>query len=82
MASCVDSLWMKELSNIDLYDNLASDIKNINIDEKVDFELSTDLLKSRLKAMDAKSPFNIEYNQGLENIIKSFLKIEKNLLKD
>lgn len=77
MASCVDSLWMKELSNIDLYDNLASDIKNINIDEKVDFELSTDLLKSRLKAMDAKSPFNIEYNQGLENIIKSFLKNRK-----
>lgn len=77
MASCVDSLWMKELSNIDLYDNLASDIKNINIDEKVDFELSTDLLNSRLKAMDAKSPFNIEYNQGLENIIKSFLKNRK-----
>lgn len=77
MASCVDSLWMKELSNVDLYDNLASDIKNINIDEKVDFELSTDLLKSRLKAMDAKSPFNIEYNEGLENIIKSFLKNRK-----
>ena len=77
MATCVDSLWMKELSNIDLYDNLASDIKNINIDEKVDFELPTELLKERLKAMDAKSPFNIEYNQGLENIIKSFLKNRK-----
>ncbi|MBC7439286.1 MAG: LysM peptidoglycan-binding domain-containing protein [Flavobacterium sp.] len=77
MASCVDSLWMKELSNIDLYDNLSSDIKNINIDEKVDFELPTELLKARLKAMDAKSPFNIEYNQGLENIIKSFLKNRK-----
>jgi membrane-bound lytic murein transglycosylase D len=77
MAACVDSLWMKELSNIDLYDNLSSDIKNINIDETVDFELSTDLLKSRLKAMDAKSPFNIEYNQGLENLIKSFLKNRK-----
>ena len=77
MAACVDSLWMKELSNTDLYDNLASDIKNINIDEKVDYELSTDLLKERLKAMDAKSPFNIEYNQGLENLIKSFLKNRK-----
>jgi Leucine-rich repeat (LRR) protein len=38
----------EKLEEIDLYDNLASDIKNINIDEKVDFELSTDLLKSRL----------------------------------
>ena len=77
MAACVDSLWLKELGNIDLYDNLASDIKNINIDEKVDYELSTDLLKERLKKMDAKSPFNIQYNEGLENLIKSFLKNRK-----
>ncbi len=77
MAACVDSLWMRELTSTDLYDNLASDIKNINIDEKVDFELSTDLLKERLKIMDAKSPFNIEYNPGLENLIKSFLKNRK-----
>jgi membrane-bound lytic murein transglycosylase D len=77
IAYCVDSLWMKELSNLDLYNELSVDIKNINIDEKVDFELPTALLKSRLAAMDAKSPFNIEYNQGLENIIKSFLKNRK-----
>lgn len=77
MASCVDSLWMKELTNLDLYKNITDDIKNINIDEKVDYELPTELLKERLAAMDAKSPFNIEYNQGLENIIKSFLKYRK-----
>ena len=77
MASCVDSLWMKELSNLDIYNTISDDIKTINIDEKVDYELSTELLKSRLAAMDAKSPFNIEYNPGLENIIKSFLKNRK-----
>jgi len=77
MASCVDSLWMKELSNLDLYNDISNDIKNINIDEKVDFELPTELLKKRLADMDAKSPFNIEYNPGLENIIKSFLKNRK-----
>jgi membrane-bound lytic murein transglycosylase D len=77
IASCVDSLWMKELSNLELYNDLSVDIKNINIDKKVDFELPTELLKSRLALMDAKSPFNIEYNQGLENIIKSFLKNRK-----
>ncbi|MDI1306341.1 MAG: LysM peptidoglycan-binding domain-containing protein [bacterium] len=77
MATCVDSLWMKELTNLDLYNNITDDIKNINIDEKVDYELPTALLKERLAAMDAKSPFNIEYNQGLENIIKSFLKYRK-----
>ncbi|MFV8341538.1 LysM peptidoglycan-binding domain-containing protein [Flavobacterium sp. XS2P39] len=77
LASCVDSLWMKELTNLDLYNNITDDIKNINIDEKVDYELPTELLKERLAAMDAKSPFNIEYNQGLENTIKSFLKNRK-----
>jgi membrane-bound lytic murein transglycosylase D len=35
--------------------------------------MPTALLKERLAAMDA-NPFNIEYNTGLENIIKSFLK--------
>ena len=31
-------------------------------------------MKERLKKLDEKSPFNIEYNIGLENVIKSFLK--------
>lgn len=77
LAACVDSLWLKELTNLDIYNNLTEDIKTINIDEKVEYELSTDLLKARLQAMDEKSPFHIEYNQGLENIIKSFLKNRK-----
>ena len=77
IASCVDSLWMKELTSLDLYNDLENDIKNINLDEKVDYELPTALLKQRLKDMDSKSPFHIEYNQGLENIIKSFLKNRK-----
>jgi len=74
MASCIDSLWMKELASLDVYDEMASDIKNVDVDQKVDFELPTELLKERLKKLDEKSPFNIEYNVGLENVIKSFLK--------
>jgi len=77
LAACVDSLWLKELTNLDIFNNLSDAIQNINMDEKVDYELPTELLKSRLQEMDEKSPFNIEYNQGLENIIKSFLKNRK-----
>jgi membrane-bound lytic murein transglycosylase D len=77
MASCVDSLWTKELTNLDLYNDITKDIQTINTDETVDYELPTELLKSRLEAMNAKSPFNIQYNQGLENVIKSFLKNRK-----
>lgn len=78
IAACVDSLWMKELTDQDVYADLSTFIKGVDLDEKVDYpELSTELLKERLKEMDARSPFNIEYNPGLENLIKSFLKNRK-----
>jgi len=73
----VDSLWMNELVSLDIYDDLTKDIQTINTDISVDEELPTELLKQRLQVMNEKSPFEIEYNQGLENIIKSFLKNRK-----
>ncbi|MCR5861131.1 LysM peptidoglycan-binding domain-containing protein [Flavobacterium sp. J372] len=72
--ACVDSLWMKELANADLFEAMQDDIKNINPDVEVSYNLSTEVLKERLAKLDAKSPFNIEYSKGLENIIKSYLK--------
>ncbi len=77
LASKVDSLWMNELVSLDIYDDLTKDIQTINKDVTVDEELPTELLKQRLVAMNQKTPFEIEYNQGLENIIKSFLKNRK-----
>lgn len=77
IASCVDQEWMKELSNQELFAEMQNDLVSVDPDVKVDYDLSTDLLKARLKEMDAKSPFNIEYNEGLENIIKSYLKNRK-----
>lgn len=74
VASTVDSLWINELNNDDLYKDITDNIATIDLNQSVDYELPTELLKQRLAAMDAKSPFNIEYNVGLENIIKSFLK--------
>lgn len=71
---CVDSLWMKELANQDLFDGMQEDLAKVNPDEVVSYNLSTELLKERLAKMDAKSPFNIEYTQSLENVIKSYLK--------
>jgi membrane-bound lytic murein transglycosylase D len=47
MAACIDSLWMKELTNLELYNDITSDIENINMDTKVDYELPTALLKVR-----------------------------------
>lgn len=77
IAACVDSLWLKELTNQDIFPELLNDIATIDVDKKVDYELSTELLKQRFKEMDAKSPFNIQYNPAVENVIKSFLKNRK-----
>lgn len=73
-SACIDEMWMKELSNTELFTDMESDLAKVNIDQEVAYDLPTDVLKERLKRLDEKSPFNIEYNQGLENIIKSFLK--------
>lgn len=72
--ACVDSLWMNELANKDLFENMQDDLLRVNPEEEVDYSLSTELLKERLAALDAKSPFNIEYSKELENIIKNYLK--------
>jgi membrane-bound lytic murein transglycosylase D len=77
MALCVDSLWMNELNNLNLYDEMALAIEEDDKQEMVDYDLSTDLLKERLQAMNAKSPFRIEYHSSLENVIKSYLKYRK-----
>lgn len=77
MASCIDNRWAEEMVSLDTYNDLIKDIQTLNIDEKVDYELPTEVLKERLKRLDEKSPFNIEYNVGLENVIKSFLKNRK-----
>jgi membrane-bound lytic murein transglycosylase D len=77
VAACVDSLWLKELANQDIFNELSKEIQTIDVDKKVDYELSTELLKARFKEMDAKSPFNIQYNPAVENVIKSFLKNRK-----
>jgi membrane-bound lytic murein transglycosylase D len=59
-STCIDSRWMEELSNQELFDDMYKDISELNIDESVAFEMSSDVLKKRLKRLDDKSPFNIE----------------------
>ncbi len=76
-SNCIDSRWMEELSNQELFEDMYADISELDIDETVAYEMSTEVLKKRLKRLDDKSPFNIEYNSSFENVIKSFLKNRK-----
>ena len=73
-STCIDERWLKEISDATLSNEMFFDIENMNIDEKVAYDLDTELLKKRLHKLDVQSPFIIEYNPALENVIKSFLK--------
>lgn len=73
-SNCIDERWMKEIADATLSNEMFFDIENMDIDEKVAYNLDTELLKKRLHKLDVQSPFVIEYNPALENVIKSFLK--------
>jgi membrane-bound lytic murein transglycosylase D len=76
-AACVDASLINELTNKELFNDLIKDIENFDFSQEVEFELSTDLLKERLKTLDDKTDFDISYNPGLENVIKHYLKNRK-----
>ena len=76
-ATLIDSLWLHELIKSPLYDTIQFVLGD---DEKLvtDLEeLPTALLKERLELLNSKTPFNIAYNQQLEQIIKTYLKRRK-----
>jgi len=74
LASEYDEKWLEELYSNTLFDTIYESITDIRF-EAVDLpELPIDTLKARLHKLSAKTPFNIEYNPGLESVIKSYLK--------
>lgn len=72
--SALDAKWMDLVRFYDQFDASALFVENLPSENIVVEELSTDLLKKRLATLDAKTPFNIVYNQELENLIKSYIK--------
>ena len=56
-STCIDERWIAELANIELSENMFSDISKINIDEEVAYSLSSEVVKKRLAKLDARSPF-------------------------
>ena len=76
-AAAIDSLWQKELFESSLYSNFKDSLLDLNYNKVVYEDLPTDTLKARLAKLNAKTPFNIEYNPLLENVIKSYLKRNK-----
>jgi len=77
-AARIDSIWKKELLNSDLYEKMQAAIANAEFsDTLIQKEVSTDTLKARLARLNAKTPFNVEYNTSLESVINYYLKRNK-----
>ncbi|WP_010181622.1 lytic transglycosylase domain-containing protein [Aquimarina agarilytica] len=78
----MDSIWRQELYQSDLYNDIRDIIQNADTETPVTYkELPTETLKARLESLDHKTPFNIEYNPILENLIKKNLKGRRSLLE-
>lgn len=81
-AARYDSLWMKELyDSAQYYEAMYKEVTELDTTGLQTSELDTEVLKERLKALDQKTPFNIEYNPSLESVIKSFLVRKKGLME-
>ncbi|AMC11261.1 lytic transglycosylase [Lutibacter profundi] len=76
-ATLIDSLWLNELIKSPLYDTITYVLKDDEILLTELEELPTELLKERLKILDSKTPFHIEYNKNLEQVIRTYLKRRK-----
>jgi membrane-bound lytic murein transglycosylase D len=73
-AAELDKKWLEELYSTSLFDTIYKSVSELTY-EPVDYpELTTDTLKARLARLNARTPFNVEYNPSLESVIKRFLK--------
>ncbi|MCK8523708.1 LysM peptidoglycan-binding domain-containing protein [Aquimarina sp. D1M17] len=72
--SKLDSLWKQELYNSSLFDTIYKSVTELEYEPVEYVDLPTDTLKARLAELNAKTPFNVEYNPSLESVIKRYLK--------
>ncbi len=74
LARQIDSLWLDTLYKNDLFEEIYGSITQMDYEPVEYEELSTELLKTRLQELNARTPFHVEYNSSLESVIKGYLK--------
>lgn len=82
LSLALDEFWFKQLYNLEAFDSIYNDVSQLSYEEVEYPELSTDTLKARLARLNARTPFNVEYNPSLESVIKRFLKTRRNSLQN
>ena len=81
-ANIIDSLWQAELFKSSLYTDPDKALLADEYDERISIDLPTDTLKARLKKLDDRTPFRVEYNPVLEDLIHSYLKRHKKSMEN
>ncbi len=74
LARKIDSVWLKELFNTGRFEEMYGSILDENYEPVEYEELPTEVLKLRLEELNARTPFNVEYNPSLESVIRGYLK--------
>ena len=70
----IDSIWLSELYATGRFEEMYGAILNEDYEPVEYEELPTEVLKQRLEELNARTPFNVEYNPSLESVIKGYLK--------
>ena len=73
IAEAFEEKWKEELYSNTLFDTIYRDVTGLKYEAVYYPELPTDTLKARLQRLQARTPFNVEYNAELESVIKNFL---------
>ncbi len=76
----IDSLWLNELFSTGRFEEMYGTVQNQSYDPLPYKELPTEVLKQRLAELNARTPFNVEYNPSLESVINGYLKNRRNTL--
>jgi membrane-bound lytic murein transglycosylase D len=80
-AAELDKKWLDELYSNSLFDTIYKSVTELEYEPVYYPELPTDTLKARLARLNARTPFNVEYNKSLESVIKSYLKHRRTSLE-
>lgn len=76
----IDSLWLQELFSTGRFEEMYGSIQDETYEPVEYEELPTEVLKKRLEELNARTPFNVEYNTSLESVIRGYLKNRRNTL--
>ncbi len=81
-AAKLDEKWFEELYSNNLFDTIYKSVTELTYEDIEYPELPTDTLKARLEELNARTPFNVEYNPALESVIKSYLKHRRKAIQN